>query len=64
MPYTEASKRATIKYINANYDKIEVKTRKGNKSTIKAAAEEAGQSVNAYILQAIEERMQRDHANK
>jgi len=36
----------------------------GRKETIKAAADAAGQSVNAYILQAIEERIQRDQANK
>ena len=46
------------------YDRINTVVPKGDKDVIKAAAEEAGQSVNAYILQAIEERMQRDQANK
>ena len=46
------------------YDRINTVVPKGDKDVIKAAADEAGQSVNAYILQAIEERMQRDQANK
>lgn len=46
------------------YDRINTVVPKGDKDVIKAAADAAGQSVNAYILQAIEERMQRDQANK
>ena len=41
-----------------------IRTQAGGKDTIKAAADAAGQSVNAYILQAVEERMQREQANK
>lgn len=41
-----------------------IRTQAGGKDTIKAAADAVGQSVNAYILQAVEERMQREQANK
>ena len=39
------------------YDRIELRVKKGHKDIIKAAADEAGLSVNAYIQQAIDERM-------
>ena len=39
------------------YDRIELRVKKGQKDAIKAAADEAGLSVNAYIQQAIDERM-------
>ena len=40
-----------------NYDRIEIKVPKGRKAVIKAAATAAGQSVNEFISQAIDERM-------
>lgn len=41
------------------YDRIELRVKKGQKDIIKAAADEAGLSLNAYIQQAIDERMKR-----
>lgn len=41
------------------YDRIELRVKKGQKDAIKAAADEAGLSLNAYIQQAIDERMKR-----
>lgn len=41
------------------YDRIELRVKKGQKDAIKAAADEAGLSLNAYIQQAIEEQMKR-----
>ena len=40
-----------------NYDRIEIKVSKGKKAVIKEAAKAAGQSVNEFINQAIDERM-------
>lgn len=60
MAYTDAGKRATIKYVKNHLDRIEVRSQKGLKSVVSVAAAAAGQSVNAYILQAINERMQRE----
>ena len=60
----EASKDAIRRYL-ASQDDIRIRmAADGRKDTIKAAADAAGQSVNAYILQAVEERMQRAQANK
>ena len=41
------------------YDRIELRVKKGQKDIIKAAADEAGLSLNAYIQQAIDERKKR-----
>lgn len=57
MSYTEAGKRATIKYIKNNYDRVEIKVPKGQKSTIEAAATAAGESVNQYTQKALLMRM-------
>lgn len=57
MAYSEASKRATIKYIKGNYDRVEIKVPKGQKATIEAAASSAGESVNQYTQKALLARM-------
>lgn len=57
MAYTEAGKRATIKYIKSAYDRIEIKIPKGQKANVEAAAREAGESVNQYTQKALLTRM-------
>lgn len=42
------------------YDEIKVRVSKGKKDTIQTHAEQQGQSVNAYINAAIDEKMCRD----
>ena len=59
MPITEAKKRNNAKY-NAKCDVINVRPLKPEGAAIRAAAAAAGQSVQAYILQACAERMARD----
>lgn len=53
-----------IRYQNefnkANYDRVEVVVKKGEKAVIKEIAKAAGQSVSEYINQAIKERMERE----
>lgn len=55
MPYTEAAKRATMKYQKKTYDRIELKVKKGEKEKIQRRASELGISVNVYILQLIQQ---------
>ena len=45
------------KWIKDTYDRINLTVPKGDKEKIAIAAAAAGQSVNAYISQAISERM-------
>ena len=53
-----------IKYQNefkkANYDRVEILVKKGERAIIKEIAAAAGQNVSEYINQAIKERMERD----
>lgn len=54
-----AKTRAVRKYNDKAYDRIELKVPKGDKDKIKTASEQAGESVNAFINAAIQERMQK-----
>lgn len=56
MPVSEAQKRATAAYEKKNYDKILVRFPKGVKGRIELQSE----SVNAYIIQAVIERLEAD----
>lgn len=57
---TEAQKRASTNY-NRKQDNIMVRPSKEEGAAIRAAAAGAGQSVQAYVLQAVRERMEREH---
>ena len=57
--FTEAQARAHKKYI-AQFVEIKIRTTPERRETIQNAAASQGQSVNAYINQAIDERMTRD----
>lgn len=58
--YTEARKENNKKWDAANLDRISIAVPKGKKDTIKAHAEAHGQSVNGFINEAIDEKMERD----
>ena len=60
MPVTEAQKKATTKYVKNNYDRHVLTMPKGRKAEIKAHAESKGESLNGYVVQAVNERMERD----
>ncbi|MFB0845783.1 type II toxin -antitoxin system TacA 1-like antitoxin [Paenibacillus oleatilyticus] len=55
----KASTRAKDKYNAANYDSILLRVKKGESQVIDAAAEKSGKSRNAFILEAIEEKIER-----
>ncbi|UVX95999.1 MAG: Replication regulatory protein RepB [Bacteriophage sp.] len=59
MPISEAKKRNNANY-TAKCDYINIRPLKPEGAKIRAAAENAGQSLQGYILQAIRERMERD----
>lgn len=59
---TEAQKRAVAKWDAANCDKITIKLNKGSgkdpsKDAIRAAAQRDGLSVNAWIIEAIRDKL-------
>ena len=57
MAISEAQKRATAKYHRNNYDRIELKVRKGNKEIIETAAQKEGKSLNIYIAEAVDKQL-------
>lgn len=59
MPVTESKRRANDKY-NASCDYISIRPKRDVGNLIRAAAKNAGQSVQGYILQAIMERIEKD----
>lgn len=54
--YTEAQARATKKYLS-NIGEYKLRTKKEDIERYKTAAEQAGMSLNKYIIQAIEEKI-------
>mgnify|MGYP000906668489 FL=1 len=60
MPYTEAQKKATAKYMKNNLDDIKVRVPKGKREVYKAHAEHKGKSLNALIIELLEKDMQEE----
>ena len=59
MPVSEAQRKAAAKYLE-KLDEIRIRMPKGRKDEIKSRAEGRGQSVNGFIIAAIDEKMERD----
>ena len=60
MPVSKADQKAVAKYVKANYDDIKVRVPKGRREEIFNYATATGQSVNAYIIQSVDERIERE----
>lgn len=56
---TKAQQGAVTRYEARNYDKILLRVKKGQREEIQDAAEQAGESMNQFIVNAIKERMER-----
>ena len=59
MPIPEYKRRGNDKY-NAKCDAIQIRPLKPTGAAIRAAAGVAGQSLQSYIIQAVQERMTRE----
>lgn len=55
-----AQQRAVHKYVKNNYDRLELAVPKGEKEVIQQAAKRVGQSVNAYVYEAVTRRMEQE----
>ena len=60
---SKAQQKAVNKYVKNNYDRINVTFPKGQKATIKAHADTHNESVNSYIVRAVNEAMEQDNQN-
>jgi predicted HicB family RNase H-like nuclease len=49
--------RANNRYNEKAYDRINIAVPKGQKAAIQAAAEQVGESINAYVNKAVQARM-------
>lgn len=61
---SEAKKKADAKFDKKTYDNIRLRLRKDaelNKTIVEEEAKKHGESVNAYVLKAIAERIDRDN---
>lgn len=58
MPYSEAQKRATMKYMKENLEDIKIRVPKGKRAEYKAFAEKRGKSLSRLIVDLIEQDMQ------
>jgi predicted HicB family RNase H-like nuclease len=61
---TAAQRKAVGKYEAANYDKVLIRMHKGERETIKAAADRVGLSLNAYIMETVRERLGNEGYNE
>lgn len=57
--YSEQQKIATDKYVAENFDRIQIKVRKGKKEKINLLAEQNGMSMSAFIISLIEAEAER-----
>lgn len=57
---TEARRRASAKYLKETVEDVRIRVPKGQKAVIKAHAERQGESMNAFVIRAIDETMERD----
>lgn len=59
---SEAMRRAINKYHKEKVEDIRIRVPKGRKAEIKAHAESMGESMNQFVVRAIDETMQRDRS--
>ena len=52
--YTDAQKKASIKYLKEKTDSIQIRIQKGVKERWRNAAEERGKSLNQFIVDTME----------
>ena len=58
--YTPAQKKAAEKYLKESVEDIRIRVPKGKKAIVKAHAEQQGESMNQFVIRAINQTMERD----
>ena len=57
---SKAQRQAVQRYVSKNYDRVVLTLPKGKRDVIKDIADQNDMSMNAYITQAIDEKIQRE----
>lgn len=60
MPTSKAQKQASKKWNQEKVDSLHLRLKKGMREVIKNHAEQQNESVNVFVLRAIQETMERD----
>lgn len=63
MPIPESQRRAVVKYTREHYDSLTVLIPKGERENVKRAAVKTGKSMNAFVWEAISEKIVRDSSS-
>ena len=58
---TDARRKANAKYLKEAVEDVRIRVPKGQKAIIKAHAESQEESMNAFVVRAIDETMERDN---
>lgn len=61
MAISQAQQRATAKYIRNNYDRLEMKVQKGQKELIVDHAKEQGETLNQFLIRAVNLALKKDN---
>ena len=64
MAYTQASNKAVQKYNKKTYDDLRIRVKKGEGDIIKAHAKKQGESLNRFVVRAIDETIERDNKDE
>lgn len=62
--FTEARKKANEKYLKETVEDIRIRVPKGEKTKVQAHAASTGESMNAFVIRAINETIERDNQNE
>ena len=64
MAVSKAQQKAVAKYEAKKYDKTLIRMEKGRLSKVRAHAESRGESLNGFIVRAVDETMERGNERK
>lgn len=56
MAYSEAQKRAAMKYMSTNLEEVRFRVKKGERAMLQEEAKANGQSMSQYLIQAVNDR--------
>lgn len=56
MAYSEAQKRAAMKYMSTNLEEVRFRVKKGERAMLQEEAKANGQSMSQYLIQSVNDR--------
>lgn len=59
---TDARRKASAKYLKESVEDIRIRVRKGDKAKVQEHASTMGESMNSFVVRAIDETIERDNS--